>query len=102
MLQSYFLKIHESNKTPYRLVDDAQIEPASPEDPEELYRMELWQMDGQNVRFDVVFYPDRAEILGSKMNVFIGEIPEEKVDNSVDVAQRLEALKPHIVRSVEA
>jgi hypothetical protein len=50
----------------------------------------------------VVFYPDRAEILGSKMNVFIGEIPEEKVDNSVDVAQRLEALKPHIVRSVEA
>ncbi len=98
MLQSYFLKIHESNKTPYRLVDDAQIEPGGPEDPEELYRMELWQPN-KNVNFDVVFYPNRAEVLG--MNVLIGEIPEEEVDSPVDVAQRLEALKPHIVRSAK-
>lgn len=100
MLQSYFLKIHESSKTPYRLVDDAQIEPGGPEDPEELYRMELWQPN-KNASFDVVFYPNRAEVLGSKMNVLIGEISEEEVDSPVEVAQRLETLKPHIVRSAE-
>ena len=74
MLQKYFLELHESNKTPYRLIDDTQIEPAGPEDPDELYRMQMRRPDGPSVVFDVVFFPDRAEIQGKELGVWIGEI----------------------------
>lgn len=99
MLQSYFLDLHESNKTPYRLIDDAQIEPAGPEDPDELYRMQLRRPDGPSVVFDVVFYPDRAEIQGKGFGVWIGEIRESEVQSPVGVAKKLQSLRTHIIES---
>jgi hypothetical protein len=99
MLQKYFLDLHESNKTPYRLINDAQIEPGGAEDPDELYRMQLRRPDGPSAVFDVIFFPDRAEIQGKKMGVRIGEIKKTEVENAVDVAKKLRSLKTKIVES---
>ncbi len=99
MLQKYFLELHESNKTPYRLIDDTQIEPAGPEDPDELYRMQMRRPDGPSVVFDVVFFPDRAEIQGKELGVWIGEIKKTEVESALDVAKRLQSLKSQIVGS---
>jgi len=99
MLQKYFFELHESNKTPYRLIDDTQIEPAGPEDPDELYRMQMRRPDGPSVVFDVVFFPDRAEIQGKELGVWIGEIKKTEVESALDVAKRLQSLKSQIVGS---
>ena len=100
-MQNYFIFLDRSNKAPYELKSEAQIEPVHPEDPEEIYRMRRRQVDGLDGIFDVVFYPDRAEIRGADQDILIGEIRKEDVDGPTDVIRRLETLKPHIMEATD-
>lgn len=100
-MQQHFLTLDESDKPPYELKSEAQIEPVHPEDPEEIYRMRLKRHDGFDAMFDAVFFPDRVEIRGKDDNILLGEIPNEKVNDPVDLAKRLNALKPHIIESMD-
>lgn len=98
-MQNLFLQLVDSDKSPYELKAEAQIEPVHPEDPEEIYRMRRRRTEGLDGIFDVVFYPDRAEIRGADQNILIGEIRKENVESPADVARRLEAMLPHIVEA---
>lgn len=100
-MQNHFLDLVESDKTPYHLKSDAQIEPTSAEDPEEIYRIRLKRHDGYDAIFDAVFYPDRAEVLSKKGSILIGEIPNEEIDDAVDLAKALDPLKRHIIDSMD-
>lgn len=73
MIQERFLKLRDKSDR-FSIEDSAQIEPTHPEDPDELYRMRYSDPHGRTVDFDVVFYPERAEIQDTDMGVMITEI----------------------------
>lgn len=86
MIQEHFLSLDRNDKCPYEILDTAQIEPTSPTDPDELYRMKKYSPSGRGEEFDAVFYPDRVEIQDTEMGVRIWEVPD---DGTVDSPQEL-------------
>ena len=91
MIQKQFLNLDRSADEPFRIEESTQIEPLSAEDPDELYRMRWQQPSGRDLRFDVVFYPNRADILHTDEHIRIGEVRAKD-----EVKQTLDRLKPHI------
>lgn len=90
MIQEYFLELDRGNYD-YSIDDTAQIEPTHPEDPDELYRM-----SSGGVSFDVVFYPDRVEVMSAASSALIGDFEKDRFNSAGKLRSYLESLKPHM------
>lgn len=90
MIQEYFLELDRGDYD-YSISDTAQIEPTHAEDPDELYRM-----SGGGVDFDVVFYPDRVEVMSAESSIAIGEFEKGRFDSASDLCDYLDSLKSHM------
>jgi len=88
MIQEHFLSLHRNDKCPYEIQDSAQIEPTDPKDPDELYRMKRYRPNGRDETFDVVFYPDRAEVQDTDTSILMRSI--SSVDSAKDLFKKLE------------
>jgi hypothetical protein len=75
MIAKHLNEILREKSNQFQIVDTAQIEPASAFDPYEIYRIQHG-----NVKFDVVFYPDRVEIQDTASKVLTQEPTSDQKD----------------------
>lgn len=81
MIEARFNEVARDYENRFAIVDSAQIEPASPRDPQELYRMSYG-----TIRFDAVFYPSRVEIQEIGSERVVTEIPNDYSKQEVEMA----------------
>lgn len=91
MIEEHFLSLDRNDKCPYEIAESAQIEPGSPEDPDELMRMVRHKPNGDHLIFDAVFFPDHVQIQ-TVGGGHIADILNDSVESDKELYQKLESL----------